>query len=194
MLCPFFHSTTVMSSIQLQGVIDQRVLEGCIAGNRDCQELLYHYFSPKMFGICLRYASDYHTAEDLLQEGFVKVFNNLDRFRGDGSFEGWLKRIFINNAIEYYRKSLHRHLHVELNEAISESTFDSSALDLLAKQDLLKVIQQLPTGYRTVFNLYAIEGYKHKEIADMLNITIGTSKSQLARARETLQHSLKTLK
>ncbi|MEO1409751.1 MAG: RNA polymerase sigma factor [Bacteroidota bacterium] len=181
----------MVSDIQLQGVIDQSVFEGCLAGKRQSQALLYNYFAPKMFGICLRYASDYHSAEDILQEGFIKVFNNLYRFRGEGSFEGWLKRIFINTAIEYYRKSLNLKKNVELDKA-PEPTYASTAIGRLATADLLKLVQKLPPGYRTVFNLYAIEGFAHREIGEMLGISEGTSKSQLARARETLKKMIKS--
>ena len=177
----------------LEGVINEDVLKACIAGNQASQELLYHYFAPKMFGICLRYAHDHPTAEDLLQDGFIKVFNKLHLFRYEGSFEGWLKRIFINTSIEHYRKSSKRQFFVELDQA-NEKSFDSSIIDELAAEDLLKVIQKLPTGYRTVFNLYAIEGYNHKEIGALLKISEGTSKSQLARARATLQKKIKSLR
>ena len=180
-----------MANMQLQGVIDEKVLEGCIAGKRNCQELLYHYYAPKMFGICLRYSKDYHSAEDLLQDGFIKVFNKIDKFRADGSFEGWIKRIFINTAIEVYRKNKNIH-HVEISQ-IGNIAFDSSAIDMLAHQDLLKLIQKLPRGYRTVFNLYIIEGYNHGEIAQLLGISEGTSKSQLARARMLLQKMINKL-
>ena len=177
----------------LEGIITQDVIKSCIAGRRASQELLYQYFAPRMFGICLRYGHDYPTAEDLLQEGFIKVFNKLDRYRYEGSFEGWMKRIFINTAIEHYRKSSNRKFFVEIGEA-TDLTLKSVAVDNLATQDLLKVVQKLPDGYRTVFNLYAIEGFNHKEIGKMLGISEGTSKSQLARARATLQKNIKSLK
>lgn len=177
----------MITEIQLTGLKgDLRFLEECIAGQPQSQKLLYEYFAPKMFGICLRYASDYHQAEDILQEGFIKVFNNLHRFRREGSFEGWLKRIFINTSIEYYRKSANNYT-LPLVEEILTVDFSGKAISNLRHQDLLKVIQDLPTGYRTVFNLYAIEGYSHKEIAQMLKIREGTSKSQLARARNLLK-------
>ncbi len=180
-----------MDIIQIRGRINQEILEGCMAGRRDCQEALYNHFAPVMFGLCLRYSKDYHAAEDLLQEGFIKVFNKLDRYRGDGSFEGWLKRIFINTAIEYYRKAK-QFIPVDIEEAKME-IHDDKAIDKLAHNELLKLIQKLPTGYRTVFNLYAIEGYTHREVASMLGISEGTSKSQLARARTILQRSVKAL-
>lgn len=177
--------------VQLYGLTEQEVIRGCVEGKRNCQEALYRYYSPKMFGICLRYANDYHKAEDILQDGFVKIFNNIDKFRGEGSFEGWLKRIFINTAIENYRKSTNHSGHLEVESATIDKYTAEVALENLATEDLLKLIQQLSPGYRTVFNLYVIEGYSHKEIGDMLEISEGTSKSQLARARAMLQKMMK---
>ena len=180
------------TSLQVQGLSQQELIEGCIRGNRQSTAALYSSFSPTMFGVCLRYANDYHSAEDILQEGFIKVFNNLDRFRGEGSFEGWMKRIFINTAIEYYRKSTNHNGHVELDNVSTQPT-QERALENLATQELLKLIQRLSPGYRAVFNLYVIEGYSHKEIAKVLEISEGTSKSQLARARAILRKMVKTL-
>ncbi len=182
----------MVTNLQLNGVFDMDIVQACIAGKPHAQEALYTHFSQTMFGICLRYASDYHSAEDILQEGFVKVFKNLDRFRGEGSFEGWLKRIFVNTSIEFYRKAVTKRKVVELDSVYDQGT-ESLALDNLATKDLLRIIQQLPTGYRTVFNLYGIEGYTHKEIAKMLDISEGTSKSQLARARESIKKMIRNL-
>ncbi len=176
----------------LSSTLVQQLIKDCIAGERSQQEHLYKYFAPRMFGICLRYAKDYPQAEDILQEGFIKVFNNLNRFRAEGSFEGWMKRIFINTAIEYYRKSSQRIVIYE-SDSLPELALDSQIISKLAMDELLQLIQQLPFGYRTVFNLFVIEGYSHKEIAAMLNISEGTSKSQLARARNNLQQSINAL-
>lgn len=180
----------MVTNLHLDGSIDSKVLQGCISGNREHQALLYKHFSPVMFGICLRYATDYHTAEDILQEGFVKVFNNLTKFRGEGSFEGWMKRIFVNTSIEYYRKAINQMRMVDI-AIVPDPSFDNKIISTLAKEDLLKLIQKLPSGYRAIFNLYIIEGYSHKEIAEMLSISEGTSKSQLARARATLKRMIK---
>lgn len=182
----------MVTNMHMQESMDLDIIQAAIAGKRIAQEALYSHFSSKMFGICLRYASDYHSAEDILQEGFVKVFKNLDRFRGEGSFEGWMKRIFINTSIEFYRKSVNRRNTVEI-DSIYDQGFDSLALDKLAAKDLIGLIQKLPNGYRTIFNLYAIEGYTHKEIGNMLGISEGTSKSQLARARESLKKMIDNL-
>ena len=165
---------------------DQQLLAGCLRGERKYQESLYNQHGSTMFAICLRYACDYYQAEDMLQEGFIKVFNNLKNFRGEGSFEGWLKRIFVNTAIEWLRKNKMMNQMMEIEHAplhiVQEDCFSQLAAD-----DLMKLIQSLSPGYRTVFNLYAIEGYSHKEIADLMHINEGTSKSQLARARYILQ-------
>lgn len=174
------------TKILTAGLSQSEIIDGCLAGNRNCQEALYKFFSPRMFGICLRYAKDYHGAEDILQEGFVKVFNNIDKFRGDGSFEGWMKRIFVNTAIENYRKSQNHKGHIEVEHATFQQV-SATAIQNLATQDLLKLIQKLSPGYKMVFNLYVIEGFSHKEIAEKLTISEGTSKSQLARARAILQ-------
>lgn len=175
-----------MKVLTLQNITEAELIEGCVNGRRDCQRLLYEKYSSKMFGLCLRYAPDYHTAEDILQEAFVKVFFNIFKYNGSGSFEGWMKRVFINYAIE----SLRRTDKNIVSDDLAVATELTTANDVLAKlkmEDLLKLVQSLPNGYRTVFNLYVIEGFPHKEIADMLNITEGTSKSQLARAKAMLQ-------
>ncbi len=171
---------------------EQLLIEGCIKGNAKACKQLYDQHAPKMFGICLRYAKDYHVAEDILQEGFVKVFRNLSKFRFEGSFEGWLRRIIVNTAIEQYRKTVRMYPVGELTQEAHQA-FDDMTVESMAAQDLLKLVQDLSPGYRTVFNLYVIEGFSHKEIAEMMNISEGTSKSQLARARYILQKKVKDL-
>ena len=165
---------------------DQDLIIGCLAGGRRFQEGLYNQYGSTMFSICLRYASDYYQAEDMLQEGFIKVFNNLKNFRNEGSFEGWLKRIFVNTAIEWLRKNKVMN-EMQVIEKVSLHIVQEDCFSQLAADDLMKLIQSLSPGYRTVFNLYSIEGYSHKEIGQMMNINEGTSKSQLARARYILQ-------
>ena len=166
--------------------VELRLLNGCLAGNRIAQEELYDYFSSTMFGICLRYSADYHTAEDLLQEGFVKVFRNLHKYRGDGSFEGWIRRIFVNTAIENYRKVNNGVRIIEL-DCLYNQPIEANVLHELAAEDLMRLVQKLPHGYRMAFNLYCIEGYTHKEIAEKLSVSEGTSKSQLARSKTYLK-------
>lgn len=175
-------------------VITKDLIQECVAGNRASQELLYKKFAPKMFAICLRYADSKQSAEDILQEGFIKVFNHLDKYRSEGSFEGWVKRIFVNTSIEYYRKSIVAKRHVDIEKVYDHKSKEEDAVSKLARKDLVNMVQKLPPGYRTVFNLYAIEGYTHREISKLLGISEGTSKSQLARARAMLKRFLKNTK
>jgi len=168
---------------------EYELVKHCKKGRRSAQLKMYNYFSQKMFGICLRYAKDYHSAEDILQEGFIKIYKNLNKFRGEGSFEGWVRRIFVNTAIEHYRKSVNMYPLLEIDNT-DRDVISTNALDMLAEQDIVDMIQTLSPGYRTVFNLYVIEGFPHKEIAKMLDISEGTSKSQLARARYLLQNKV----
>jgi RNA polymerase sigma factor (sigma-70 family) len=162
------------------------LIRGCIEGDRKFQEALYNIHSRKMYAVCLRYCSDTDDAQDVLQDGFVKVFRNLEKYRGDGSFEGWLRRIFVNTAIEHYRKKKHLS---SINDMVEASFEDDnwSVIDKLAEKDILNLIKKLSPGYRVVFNMYVVEGYSHKDIGEILNISEGTSKSQLARAKGLLQ-------
>ncbi|WP_207532771.1 RNA polymerase sigma factor [Desertivirga arenae] len=157
--------------------------------DRRAQEQLYKLLASKMLGVCMRYAKDTYEAEDMLQVGFVKVFKKIAEFRGEGSFEGWIRRIMVNTAIEIYRKNQRSLNVVDMDEVYDapQTTFDLNSLET---KDLLKLIQQLSFGYRMVFNLYAIEGYSHKEIGEQLGITEGASKSQLSRARAILKEKL----
>jgi len=167
-------------------LLDSDLIKGCISGDRRMQELLYKKFSPKMYAICLRYAGNNYDAQDLLQEGFIKVYKNLEKFRNEGSFEGWMRRVFVNTSIEHFRRKVNLNSITENEEkGIEDSTWN--VLDSLAERDIIQLIQELSPGYRTVFNLYVVEGYSHKEIGDILGISEGTSKSQLARAKMILQ-------
>ncbi len=162
------------------------IISDCIAGSRKAQAMLYHQFAPKMFGVCLRYAKDATEAEDNLQEGFIKVFTNLKNFRHDGSLEGWIRRIMINVSLEKIRK---QHLLYPVEDVAVYDTvnFSDDVIAKISADDLMKLIQQLPPRYRLVFNLYVLEGMSHQEIAQEMDITQGTSKSNLARAREILK-------
>lgn len=144
-----------------------------------------------MYGVCLRYAGNENDANDILQEGFIKVFKNLEKFRSEGSFEGWVRRIFVNTAIEHYRKKVKLYNVTEVQENTIEDT-NLDALDNMATKDIMKVVNELSPGYKAVFNMHVIEGYSHKEIAEILGITEGTSKSQLARAKGVLKKSLES--
>jgi len=166
------------------------LINGCIDGNRRMQEELYRRFSPRMYAVCLRYASSSEEAEDILQEGFIKIFKKLGSYRGEGSFEGWIRRIFVNTAIEHFRRRRYLQPVTEKEENTVEGKY-LSVLDSLAEKDIMELIRQLSPGYRTVFNMYVVEGYTHKEIGDMLGISEGTSKSQLSRAKVILQDMVK---
>lgn len=169
---------------------DHDIIRGCLQNNPSMQKMLYDKYAAKLFGIALRYAHVQEEAKDILQDGFVKVFQNLSKYKGTGAFEGWLRRIIVNTAIEHYRKKNNTY---EIQDTHEESVTDRdiSALEKMAAADILKMVKALPNGYRTVFNLFAIEGYSHKEIAEMLNISEGTSKSQYARAKGLLQEKIK---
>lgn len=162
------------------------LIQGCINGNRQMQEFLYKKFSPKMYGVCLRYAGNTEDANDILQEGFIKIFKNIGKFRSEGSFEGWIRRIFVNTSIEHFRKKVKLYNVTEVQENTIEDK-ELDALDLLDAKDIMSIVNELSPGYKAVFNLHIIEGYSHKEIADILGITEGTSKSQLARAKGVLK-------
>jgi RNA polymerase sigma-70 factor (ECF subfamily) len=150
------------------------------------QHELYNRFASKMYAVCLRYAGNAEEAEDILQEGFIKVFNKIGSFRSEGSFEGWIRRIFVNTAIEHFRKKIYLQPITDYEEDTVEGKY-LSVLDSLAEKDIIQLVQQLSPGYRTVFNMYVVEGYTHKQIAEALNISEGTSKSQLSRAKLILQ-------
>ena len=169
---------------------DYDIIRGCLQNSAAMQKMLYDKYAAKMYGIAVRYAHDPEDAKDILQDGFVKVFQNLSKFKGSGAFEGWMRRIFVNTAIEHYRKKNNTY---EIQESHEEQINDRevTALDKLAAVEILNMVKSLPNGYRTVFNLFAIEGYSHKEIADLLNISEGTSKSQYARAKALLQEKIK---
>ena len=180
-----------MREVSNQMYTDTDLIEGCIRGDRRFQQELYSRFAPKMYGVCLRYAGNAEEAEDILQEGFIKVFRKISSYRGEGSFEGWIRRIFVNTAIEHFRKKTYLQPITEYEEATIEGKY-LSVLDNLAEKDIIRLVQQLSPGYRTVFNMYVIEGYTHKQIADQLGISEGTSKSQLSRAKQILQDLVKT--
>jgi RNA polymerase sigma factor (sigma-70 family) len=169
---------------------DSDLIEGCIRGDRKIQHELYQRFAPRMYGVCLRYAGNAVEAEDILQEGFIKVFRKIESYRGDGSFEGWVRRIFVNTAIEHFRKKTYLQPITEYEENTIEGKY-LSVLDNLAEKDIIQLVQQLSPGYRTVFNMYVVEGYTHKQIAEVLGISEGTSKSQLSRAKIILQDLVK---
>ncbi len=160
-------------------------------GNPKMQKLLYQQFAAKMYLVCLRYTKNTADAEDILQDGFIKVFRNLDKFRGDGFFEGWLRKIIIRTAISHFRNSVKKinSCQTELNYSLEDKERD--VFDKLAEKDIVGLVKKLPPGYRKVFMLYVIEGYNHKEIAGILNCSEGNCKSQLNRSRMQLRKMLK---
>ena len=166
---------------------DEQLLEGVLRKESTAQRQLYERFARKMFGVCLRYSGRTEEAEDLLQEGFIRVFKSLDQFRGTGSLEGWIRKVIVRTALEYLRSKRMVWTSLEAEEETSE---EPTILDRIGTQELIRQIQELPPGYRTIFNLYAIEGYSHQEIAEMLQISEGTSKSQYARARGQLMAAI----
>ena len=155
------------------------IIQGCLKGDRKSQERLYMLFAKRMFGLCLQYADNYDDASDIMQEGFIKVFSKLEQYKGKGSFEGWMRRIMINTALERYRSHVHMYPLTDRVVKQDEMSYEE-VLEKLTAADLIKLVQELPPRYRMVFNLYAIEGYSHKEIAEMMGITTGTSKSNLS--------------
>lgn len=168
---------------------EDELIKGCLQRDRNAQKLLYDTYSSKMYGLCYRYVKDVMEAEDILVTAFMKVFDKIAQFKSEGSFEGWIRRIVVNEALTYLRRHRSMYLETELEQADREPDYNSLS-DHLEAEDLLKIIQELPTGYRIVFNLYAIDGYSHKEIAEQLGISENTSKSQLSRARTYLQKVL----
>lgn len=172
---------------------EKKLIQACIKEDKGAQKALYDLFSAKMYFVCLRYARHEAEAQDILQDGFIKVFDKLDSFRFNGSFEGWIRRIMVNTALNNCRKSTYKYENIGI-EDYQDKVVNSKAISRLSEQELLSVIQQLPDGYRMVFNLYIIEGYSHKEIADMLAISENTSRSQLAKARKWMQNVLEKQK
>jgi RNA polymerase sigma factor (sigma-70 family) len=166
--------------------------EGCLQNDRKQQELLYKALAPKMMAVCMRYANDRDEAQDILQEGFIKMFNNVHKYRGDGNLEGWIRRIMVHTAISRYRKLKPMVLVEDMAESHVHSSTSQNANNLELK-DLLKLIQQLPSVYRSVFNLYAVEGYSHQEIGNTLGISELLSRTTLYRARNILKEKLSQL-
>ena len=164
-----------------------QLIEGCLLGKRSAQEELFRLYAGKMMTLCRRYSTNTQEAEDNLQDGFIKVFSNLKNFSNEGSFEGWLRRIFINSCLRNIEKKHFKNELVSLDSISQEKSPYPDVLTQLSVEQIISLIQQLPEGYKTVFNLYAIEGYSHKEIAALLSIQEVTSRSQMMKARRMLQ-------
>ena len=171
---------------------EEKLISDCRKGKSTAQHQLYERFASKMLGVCIRYIHDRNEAEHVMIGGMVKVFEKLEQYNGEGSFEGWIRRIMVNESLMYIRKHKNMSLEVEVEKAEMKPDYQSLE-STLETDDLMRLITELPVGYRTVFNLYAIEGYSHKEIAEQLGINENTSKSQLSRARKYLQTRLAEL-
>ena len=172
---------------------DEEMLEGCMAKKEQAQRYLYERYKRVMTGVCMRYADHFEEAQDMVQNGFIKVFKKIDTFSGKGSLEGWIRRIMVNTALDHLRSNKAQRFNVSIDDVDHKIKKESAVMGKLNADDLLQLIRELPAGYRTVFNLYAIEGYSHKEIGEQLNISKNTSKSQYSRARALLQKKLAEL-
>ena len=178
--------------------VHDAVIDGCIAGERRSQQRVYELFYGKMMSVCLRYTKNHDQAKDILQDGFIKVFRNLAKFNRDGSFEGWVRRIMVNTAIDHFRRARHSYLLLgedrrmdEFEDLAEEEDNEVDETMELKPADVINAMQKLTPAYRTVFNLYVFEEMTHKEIAETLDINIGTSKSNLAKAKNNLKRLLK---
>lgn len=176
-------------------ISEDQLIEKCRNNDRAAQKMLYDKYASLMLAICRRYVFEKSEAEDILMEGFLKIFTKIKEFEGRGSFEGWMKRIFVNTAITNYHKSAkHNKNHYDIDEVnVVKSEKPAFGESEFTHEELFKIIHSLPQGYKIVFNLYALEGYKHKEIAEMLEIDINTSKSQYSRARKLIRKKLEVL-
>ena len=169
---------------------EEQMLTGSKVNNSGAQELLYYRFSPKMLGVCYRYAQNREDAEDMLQEGFVKVFSLLHQFKNEGSLEGWIRKIIVNTCINFIKRNKKFSDTIDISNAINLHTSADFVPSIIQAKEIVECIRLLPLGYKTVLNLYAIEGYSHLEIAKLLDIEEGTSRSQYARAKKLLQEIL----
>ena len=180
---------------------DDQIIRGCMEGKRKAYSLLFETYAPVMLGVCMRYCKNRIDAEDVMQDGFIKVFGQIHKFRHEGSFEGWIKRIMINAAIDNYQSNLKHAFHEDVSEMDQSSELVENPYaddDLpdemnIPHKKLMEMIQELPDGYRVVFNLFAIENFNHKEIATLLGISENTSKSQLLKARKALKKKIEAL-
>ena len=164
-------------------------MEKCRKGDAKAQKQLYDMYSPLFMSIAMRYMKNIESAEDVMVMGFFKIFDNINKFKGEGSFEGWMKRILVNEALMQIRKHNNLYMTLELSEV--DKADDASVINDMAYEDLLSLLEELPPGYRTIFNMYVIEGYKHREIAELLSISINTSKSQLILAKRRMRELIK---
>lgn len=174
----------------------EKLIDGCIGGDRASQQKVYETYYGKMMGVCMRYARDRDEAQDLLQDGFIKVFTKIKKYNKEGSFEGWIRRIIVNNAIDSFRKNKNTYLVTDSELVLEkqqnevEEEPDEDAYHNIKAEDVMRALQKLSPAYKTVFSLYVVENYSHKEIAEILGISVGTSKSNLAKAKQNLKRIL----
>lgn len=168
-------------------MINEEIIQGCVKNESAAQEILYKHFAGKMMSICLRYASSTDEAEDIMQEGFVKVFEKINLYKNKGSLEGWVRKVMINTALDILRRDKKHQYNVDIDSADYKMPHYDNTIDKISANEIIKLVQSMPVGFRTVFNLYAIEGYTHREIGEKLGISKNTSKSQYSRARNYLK-------
>ncbi len=172
-------------------LFDSQLIDACKKGDRASQKILFDRLAPRMFPLCIRYVKDRSLAEDILQDGFITLFTRIDTYKADGSFEGWARRIFVTTALMSLRKKDALKMSDELDTARGMKAETVSQMQNIGYKELMELVMTLPAGFRAVFNMYAIEGYSHKEIAQMLGITETTSRTQFSRARAWLQNKIK---
>lgn len=172
---------------------DLKLIESCRKGDRAAQKVLYDRLAPRMFSLCIRYVGDRDLAQDMLQEGFITLFTRLDSYKGEGSFEGWARKIFVTTVLMEFRRKDTLKMTEDLESVRGMKTEVTSQMQNIGYKDLMRLISELPPGFRTVFNMYAIEGFSHKDIGDMLGISETTSRTQLSRARTWLQNKIKEI-
>ncbi len=172
---------------------EHTLINDCLKGNPVAQRKLFELFAPKMLGVCMRYMKSQDEAEDVLQDGFIKVFNKLEAFEKNGSLEGWVRRIMVNTALDQLRKNVKFANSYDISEQEYRLENTDYTFENLVADDLMKLVNEMPEGYKMVFNMFAIEGYGHKEIGELLNISENTSKSQYSRARAYLREQLERL-
>lgn len=182
-----------MSPLILNSATEKELIQDCIKGDRKSQKKLFCVHASKMMAVCLRYAKNKSEAEDILQEAFIKVFTNLDAYKFEGSFEGWIRRIMINTALKYNVSKASSWNFVSVDDVNDCENFEPGIISSLSEDEMIHFITKLPTGYKNVFNLFVIEGYSHKEISEMLNIEESTSRSQLVKARKMLQEKIQNM-
>jgi RNA polymerase sigma factor (sigma-70 family) len=188
---PFSNNNGLVKQVDLMD--DYTLVTECVKSNPRAQQALFERFAPKMFTVCLRYAKNKEQAEDILQDGFVKVFAKITAFKMEGSLEGWIRRVMVNTALDQIRKNVKSLGEISTDDVAYKLDSNDFIAENLMAEDLMKLIQSMPEGYKVVFNMFAIEGYSHAEIAEQLGVTESTSKSQYSRARAYLRERIESI-